>query len=578
MSTTDQVKLLERRLKREKSARKQAEHFLETKSLELYEANIKLLEIVNNREEQVRTRTEELKVARDKALSASNAKTNFLASMSHEIRTPMNGVIGMAQILLDTQLTPSQRKQLTILRSSSESLLHIINDILDLSKLESGKFEIHNRKFHLCDLIDEILSTMAIPASGKKVELLNFVDMGIPYELFGDPIRIRQILINLLGNAIKFTDQGNIQLNLHITKKTKKHISILFEVVDTGVGISEEGQKKLFKHFSQVTNYDHDKHVQQGTGLGLSISKNLAEIMGGSVGVESKEGKGSTFWVELPFKSEAKIKGRKPLKKNVAYYQPSVEIRDIFTRQLNSICKNVVILEDIDDLIKHSHDSIESNEIDHFLVGTEYMNDVEYTKLIDHLNNIGKKSKHWIFIHSLNESRPEINEFCETYQHETILKPLTQYRLLEAFSDGNHEQEKSNQKKIIKPKNVKTRLLLAEDNKVNQMVARAILLKEGFEITIAEDGIEAIEAYKKGEYDLILMDINMPRMGGIEATKNLNKMMHENNNKIPIIALTANAMDGAEKEYLSHGMDGYLTKPIEIPALRQELEKWLEVT
>lgn len=571
----DQVSLLERRLKREKSARKQAEHFLETKSLELYETNIKLQNLADSREEQVQKRTEQLKKARDKALSASKAKTNFLASMSHEIRTPMNGVIGMAQILLDTELTSSQRKQLTILRSSSESLLHIINDILDLSKLESGKFEIHNKTFHLCKLLEEVMGSLAIPSSQKKLELLNFVDTGIPYELHGDPIRLRQILVNLLGNAIKFTEKGNIQLNLNLTKKSDESISILFEVIDTGMGISENGQKKLFKHFSQVKNYNHDKHVQQGTGLGLSISKNLTELMGGEIGVDSVLEKGSTFWIELPFKNTQNINGRKPLKKHLAFYQPENEIREIMSLPLKSICKEVTVLESIEDLITASLHS--SDKFDHLLVGTEYMSDSEYLSLLEHLNSNESEPEKWIFIQSLNETRPEINEYCEINQTRTVLKPLSQLRLVEALSGVDTDKVVENEVKIKQHSDDKIKLLLAEDNKVNQMVAKAILTKEGFDVTIAEDGIEAIEAYEKGDYEIILMDINMPKMGGIEATKNLRKRMSENDNNIPIIALTANAMDGAEEEYLSHGMDGYLTKPIDVPALKKELEKWLSV-
>jgi len=499
--SADQIALLERRLKREKSARKQAENLLETKSLELYNANNKLQDLAYSQEDKIRTRTKELKIARDKALKASEAKGNFLATMSHEIRTPMNGIIGMAQILLETELSSKQKTQLSVLLSSSESLLQIINDILDLSKLEYGNLLIQKVEFNIYELIDDILSSLSITSSQKNLEIINIIDSNVPSELVGDPSRLRQILINLVGNAIKFTDSGHIQINLEVIEKqhdsNTDEMYIQFEVTDTGKGISNEDQDKLFKPFSQITGTKYDKEIQKGTGLGLSICKKLSKIMNGTIELRSENKVGTTFTLCIPFKTVNQTKTISKSSKKVCFYQNAAEL----------------------------------NKLTH--------------KQFDHLS--------------------------------------------EAVTKANNIQEVKH-------------ILLAEDNKVNQMVAKALLEKQGLTVTIANDGIEALALFDKHQHDLVLMDINMPRMGGLEALHKLREMLdedldtslenndknsdksshnisHMNENKkkhfVPVVALTANAIQGSAEEYIKAGMDGYLSKPIEVDKLVNELEKWL---
>ena len=290
----DKLARLERRLERERLARKQAEKLLEDKSRELFEANRELRKLADNLEELVETRTTELKQAHDAALNANRAKSIFLANMSHDIRTPMSGVIGMSELLLDTSLTAEQRHQAQVILDSSRSLLTLLNDILDLSKLESGKLEIDQRDFDLFALLDAVMDTLSIPASSKRLEMGVIPGEGVPRWLHGDPVRLRQVLMNLVGNAVKFTDAGEVTVRVRLLSDDPDSIVMRFEVNDTGLGIAQENMDRLFKKFSQLEY--HNKRRHQGTGLGLVISKDLVKLMGGEIGVDSEPGRGSTFW------------------------------------------------------------------------------------------------------------------------------------------------------------------------------------------------------------------------------------------------------------------------------------------
>lgn len=575
---SDELAMQSRRLLREKNARKQAELLLEKKSRELYLANQELTELANSLEEQIQTRTKELKEARDNALAASRSKTTFLSTMSHEIRTPMNGIIGMANLLLDTGLNHEQKGQASVILSSSESLLSIINDILDLSKLEAGKFEIHEKPFNLSELLLDIFNSMAITAANKQLELLCQLDSDVPSELMGDAIRLRQILINLLGNSLKFTQEGYVDLRVILTEKVENKVSLRFEVHDTGCGIDEESQKTLFTPFSQGK---YDQTNPQGTGLGLSICRRLAHLMNGSVGLSSTLGKGSCFWVEIPLTIASDSHQEKSLQGSFAMYEAHTSIVPIIERQFAALNAELALAKSLETLIQWHQDKQPS--FDRFIVDLESLDQLEQAFLLSYLKE-SHDFTHWLFIRSINQPHSSLTELIDQRGANSFLKPIIQDKFYDSLrkkrqlgSSSKLSGEVLEEAWFERFSDADAHILLVEDNAVNRMVAIALLKKCGFTISVAKDGVEAVEACQKTDFSLVLMDIQMPRMGGIEAMQEIRKLL-EGSQRIapPIIALTANAMEGASEEYMSQGMDDYLTKPIDQERLGKMLGGWLQ--